>query len=217
MRRSGHNAAALLCEHAATTEQATEHPMTTTTAAHRAASDPVQTILELFQARGSSEYGGEAVTQEEHALQAAACAMKDNADDALVAAALLHDIGHLLHDLPDDAPEEGVDDHHENSGAAFIDAHFGPEVCEPVRLHVAAKRYLTAVEPDYMAKLSEPSITSLMLQGGPMSEEEQATFRANPHWEAALRLRRYDEEAKIPGAQTPSVADFTDLLRRLVR
>jgi phosphonate degradation associated HDIG domain protein len=191
--------------------------MTSSTADSPTASDPVQTILDLFQARGSSEYGGEAVTQEEHALQAAACAMKDNADDALVAAALLHDIGHLLHDLPDDAPEEGVDDHHENSGAAFIDAHFGPEVCEPVRLHVAAKRYLTAVEPDYMAKLSEPSITSLMLQGGPMSEEEQATFRANPHWEAALRLRRYDEEAKIPGAQTPSVADFTDLLRRLVR
>jgi phosphonate degradation associated HDIG domain protein len=179
--------------------------------------DPVQTILELFQARGSSEYGGEAVTQEEHALQAAACAMADGADDALVAAALLHDIGHLLHDLPDDAPDDGVDDHHENSGGAFVEAHFGPEVCEPVRLHVAAKRYLTAVEPDYMAKLSEPSVTSLMLQGGPMSEEEQATFRSNPHWQAALRLRRYDEEAKIPGAKTPTVADFTDLLRRLVR
>jgi phosphonate degradation associated HDIG domain protein len=179
--------------------------------------DPVQTILDLFQARGTSEYGGEAVTQEEHALQAAACAMADGGDDALVAAALLHDIGHLLHDLPDHAPDEGVDDHHENSGAAFIDAHFGPEVFEPVRLHVAAKRYLTAVEPDYMAKLSEPSVTSLMLQGGPMSDAEQATFRANPHWEAAVRLRRYDDEAKVPGAKTPAVADFADLLRRLVK
>jgi phosphonate degradation associated HDIG domain protein len=179
--------------------------------------DPVQTILELFQARGSSEYGGEAVTQEEHALQAAASAMRDGGDEALIAAALLHDIGHLLHDLPDDAPDEGVDDHHENSGGAFIEAHFGPEVCEPVRLHVAAKRYLTAVEPEYMAKLSEPSIVSLQLQGGPMSDEEQATFRANPHWEAALRLRRYDEEAKVPGATTPTVKDFADLLRRLVK
>ena len=179
--------------------------------------DPVSTILELFQARGSSEYGGEAVTQEEHALQAAAFAMHDGGDEALIAAALLHDIGHLLHDLPEDAPDDGVDDHHENSGAAFIDAHFGPEVCEPVRLHVAAKRYLTAVEPDYMAKLSEPSIVSLQLQGGPMSAAEQAAFRANPHWEAALRLRRYDEEAKVPGATTPKVEDFADLLRRLVR
>ena len=179
--------------------------------------DPVTTILNLFQARGGSEYGGEAVTQEEHALQAAACAVEDGCDEALVAAALLHDIGHLLHDLADDAPDEGIDDHHENSGAAFIDAHFGPEVCDPVRLHVAAKRYLTATEPGYFEKLSEPSIVSLNLQGGPMSAEEQEAFRANPHWEAALQLRRYDEQAKIPGATTPKVEDFADLLRRLVK
>jgi phosphonate degradation associated HDIG domain protein len=179
--------------------------------------DPVTLILDLFRARGKSEYGGEAVTQEEHALQAAACAMADGADDALVAASLLHDIGHLLHDLPDESPEEGIDDHHENSGARFIEAHFGPEVCEPVRLHVAAKRYLTAVEPDYLARLSKPSIISLELQGGPMSSDEQDAFRANPHWQAAVRLRRYDEEAKVPGAVTPSVEDFTDLLYRLVK
>lgn len=179
--------------------------------------DPVGMILGLFRDRGGSEYGGEAVNQEEHALQAAACALAEAADDALVAAALLHDIGHMLHDLPDDAPEEGIDDHHENSGARFVETHFGPEVSEPVRLHVAAKRYLTAVEPDYMAKLSEPSITSLMLQGGPMSAEEQEAFRRNPHWEAAIRLRRYDELAKVPGAKTPSVADFAPLLARLVR
>ncbi len=95
--------------------------------------------------------------------------------------------------------------------------HFGPEVAEPVRLHVAAKRYLTAVEPDYMAKLSEPSVTSLMLQGGPMSTAEQEEFRLNTHWEAAVRLRRYDEIAKVPGAETPSVAEFAPLLARLVR
>jgi predicted HD phosphohydrolase len=157
------------------------------------------------------------VTQEEHALQAAACAIADDADEALVAASLLHDIGHLLHDLPDDAPDTGMDDHHENSGARFIEEHFGPEVCEPVRLHVAAKRYLTAVEPEYMGKLSEPSITSLMLQGGPMSAEEQEAFRKNPHWEAAIRLRRYDELAKDPEAKTRTIDDFAPLLGRLVR
>ena len=86
-----------------------------------------------------------------------------------------------------------------------------------MRLHVAAKRYLTAVEPEYMAKLSEPSVTSLMLQGGPMSTAEQEEFRAHPHWEAAVRLRRYDELAKVPGARTPSVADFAELLGRVIR
>jgi len=179
--------------------------------------NPVALILELFRERGSSEYGGEAGNQEEHALQAAACALAEGAAESLVAASLLHDIGHMLHDLPDDAPDEGIDDHHENSGARFVAEHFGPEVAEPVRLHVAAKRYLTAVEPDYMAKLSEPSITSLMLQGGPMSATEQEEFRQNPHWEAAVRLRRYDELAKVPGATTPSVDDFAPLLERLVR
>lgn len=181
------------------------------------ATDPVEMVLGLFRTRGKRAYGGEMVTQEAHALQAAACAMADAADELLVAAALLHDIGHLLHELPDDAPEKGIDDHHENSGARFIEAHFGPEVCEPIRLHVAAKRYLTAVEPDYLAKLSEPSIVSLQLQGGPMSAEEQETFRAHPHWEAAVRLRRYDDEAKVPGANTPAVSDFTGLLYRLVK
>jgi len=175
----------------------------------------VTEIERLFAARGDSEYGGEAVSQREHALQAAAAAVADGADEPLVAAALLHDVGHLLHDLPADAPEAGIDDHHENSAARFLAAHFGPEVCEPVRLHVAAKRYLTAVEPDYLAKLSGPSVTSLMLQGGPMRAAEQEAFRANPHWQAAVRLRRYDEAAKVAGAATPSLADFLPLLARV--
>jgi phosphonate degradation associated HDIG domain protein len=181
------------------------------------ASNPVALILRLFRERGSSEYGGEAVNQREHALQAAACAIAEGAGEALVAASLLHDIGHMLHDLPADAPSDGIDDHHENSGGRFVAEHFGPDVAEPVRLHVAAKRYLTAVEPSYLAKLSAPSITSLMLQGGPMSETEREEFRRNPHWEAAVRLRRYDELAKVPGAQTPDVEDLAPLLERLVR
>jgi len=174
-------------------------------------------IERLFAARGGSEYGGEAVSQLEHALQAAAAAVADGADDPLVAAALLHDVGHLLHELPPDAPEAGIDDHHENSAARFLAEHFGPEVCEPVRLHVAAKRYLTAVEPEYLARLSGPSVTSLRLQGGPMSPAEQEAFRANPHWRAAVRLRRYDEAAKVAGLATPPLAEYLPLLARVAR
>ena len=177
----------------------------------------VAEIERLFATRGDSEYGGEAVSQAEHALQAAAAAVADAADEPLVAAALLHDLGHLLHDLPADSPEAGLDDHHENSAARFLEAHFGPDVSEPVRLHVAAKRYLTAVEPDYLARLSGPSVTSLVLQGGPMSPAEQEIFRANPHWQAALRLRRYDEAAKVAGAATPTLTDFLPLLARVAR
>jgi len=177
----------------------------------------IDEIERLFAHRGDSAYGGEAVSQREHALQAAAVAAADGADDPLVAAALLHDVGHLLHDLPADAPEAGIDDHHENSAARFLAAHFGPEVCEPVRLHVAAKRYLTAVEPDYLGTLSGPSMTSLMLQGGPMSPSEQEAFRANPHWQSAVRLRRYDEAAKVAGAATPPLSHFLPLLARVAR
>jgi len=174
-------------------------------------------IERLFAVRGNSQYGGEAVTQLEHALQAAAAAVADGAEEPLVVAALLHDLGHLLHDLPADTPEAGIDDHHENAAATFLAKQFGPEVCEPVRLHVAAKRYLTAIEPDYLARLSGPSVTSLQLQGGPMNPAEQAAFRANAHWQSALRLRRYDEDAKVAGAAAPPLTDFLPMLARVAR
>ena len=127
---------------------------------------------------------------------------------AEIAAALLHDVGHLLHALPDDAPEQGIDDFHEKLAAAWLEKHFIAEVVEPVRLHVAAKRYLCAVEPGYFEKLSPPSVLSLELQGGPMSASEIASFENNRHYPAAVRLRRFDEEAKIEGLKTPGVEDF---------
>lgn len=179
--------------------------------------DPVTAIVRLFTEKGDSEYGGESVTQREHALQAAACALRDGADDPLVVAALLHDLGHMLHDLPDDAPDEGIDDAHEVTAARKLAPWFGLDVTEPVRLHVDAKRYLTGSDPGYMALLSEPSITSLMLQGGPMDAAAQEEFRQNPHWEAAVRLRRWDDEAKVPGAETPSVDEFLPLIRGVLR
>lgn len=165
-------------------------------------------VLRLFEKGGDSQYGGESVSQLEHGLQAALLAEQEGAPDELVVAALLHDIGHLLHDLPDDAPDNGVDDLHENLGAAWIKGRFPASVLEPVRLHVASKRYLCAFEPGYLEALSEPSRVSLQLQGGPMSAEECEAFREGEFFESAIRLRRWDDEAKIAGLETPPLSYF---------
>lgn len=165
-------------------------------------------ILRLFRERGGSQYGGEAVSQQEHALQAAFFAERAQASSSLIAAALLHDVGHLLHSLPDDAPERGVDDHHESLAARWLERRFGPDVVEPVRLHVAAKRFLCATDADYERQLSPPSILSLKLQGGPMSEAEVQAFRENPHCDAAVALRRWDDAAKVPELVTPPLEHY---------
>ena len=168
----------------------------------------IERILQLFDEHGDSEYGGEAVTQREHAIQTALLAEEQNAPSPLIAAALLHDIGHLLHKLPDDAPEEGVDDVHEELGERFLKKMFPPAVCEPVRMHVLAKRYLCATDPDYFGRLSPPSVTSLQLPGGPMSDGEVADFESTPFFDDAVKLRRWDDEAKVVGKQTPEIAHF---------
>lgn len=168
----------------------------------------VDEIDSLFAESGNSQYGGEAVSQLEHALQCALLAEQNQAPPALITASLLHDIGHLLHDLPDDAPDQGVDDQHENSGYQFLRQRFGAEVSEPVRLHVAAKRYLCTVDDSYEDQLSEPSQVSLRLQGGKMSDQELDSFRANPHWESGVRLRYWDDLAKVANLPTPSINHF---------
>ncbi len=103
------------------------------------------------------------------------------------------------------------------AGHAYLTGCFGPEVTEPVRLHVAAKRYLCAAEPDYFGKLSPDSVLSLSLQGGPMSSEEAAAFRAQPHADAAVQLRRYDEAAKAKDLPTPPAEHFRPHLERCLR
>lgn len=174
-------------------------------------------IQGLLEGRAEGRYGLSLVNQQQHALQAAWLAERESRGDAMVAAALLHDIGHLVHDLGENAADEGVDDMHEALGHAWLVRHFGPEVTEPVRLHVAAKRYLCAVEADYFAKLSTDSVKSLALQGGPMSAAEVAGFEADPHCAAAVQLRRYDEQAKVKGLQTPPVAHFMPAVERCLR
>ncbi len=171
-----------------------------------------QELLDIFVGRATRRYGLSAINQLQHALQAAALAEADGAPPATVLASLLHDVGHMVHQLGEDPAARGIDDRHEELGAKWLAEGFGPDVCEPVRLHVAAKRFLCTTESDYFAKLSPDSVRSLELQGGTMSADEVDAFRANPLYTEAVRLRRYDEGAKDPRAQTP---DFDYYLRHV--
>ncbi len=164
-------------------------------------------IRAAFARRGHEGYG-EGVSQLDHALQCGTFAERDGASAALISATFLHDIGHMLHDLPQDIADAGIDTQHESLGSAWLSRHFGPAVTEPVRLHVAAKRYLAAVEPGYFERLSEASVLSLKLQGGPMSPAEALAFEAEPYFADAVKLRRWDEEGKILGYKTRAMAHF---------
>jgi [1-hydroxy-2-(trimethylamino)ethyl]phosphonate dioxygenase len=174
--------------------------------------DPVSHVMECFRLRGDSEYGKEAVSQIEHALQTAYAAEQMGGTPQFIAACLLHDVGHLLHDLPEDAPDQNIDDEHERLGAAWLVEYFLPEVVEPIRLHVAAKRYLCGVDRAYFSKLSPPSVQSLELQGGPMTPSQAAHFESHPHFQAAIQLRRLDDQAKIPNLSTPPLNHFREHL-----
>jgi [1-hydroxy-2-(trimethylamino)ethyl]phosphonate dioxygenase len=174
-------------------------------------------LLALYARRGARAYLGEAVTMTQHGLQAAHCAQSRNAPAALVVAALLHDIGHLLESVPDDIAEWTSDAGHERSGSRWLARRFGPEVCEPVRLHVAAKRYLCATDPAYFGQLSPASVVTLGLQGGPMSAAQTAAFAAEPCWREAVLLRRCDDEGKVAGLAVPGFEHYRPLIERLAR
>jgi phosphonate degradation associated HDIG domain protein len=178
--------------------------------------DPVRLIAELFASEGAEEYLGEPVTQAAHMLQTATLAEGAGAAPELVAAALLHDVGHFTGAVTGRQLMSGTDNRHGEVGADWLAQWFGPKVIEPVRLHVAAKRYLCAVEPDYAAALSPASIFTLSIQGGPMRDAEARDFAESPYAEAACRLRRWDDAAKQPGAKTPPFGHFRPLLTALI-
>src|SRR5215831_16227688 len=169
--------------------------------------DCIEEIIALFESRARTAYLGEAVSQREHALQAAQLAVRDGAGDALVVAALLHDIGYLV---------GSGNEPHEQRGSDWLAQHFGQEVTEPVRLHVTAKRYLCSVDPAYSQCLSRASILSLHHQGGPLSIDESHCFELNRFHQDAIKVRRWDDLAKTPGLAVPEPLDYVPILRRVV-
>jgi phosphonate degradation associated HDIG domain protein len=177
----------------------------------------VDDIMNLFTQRGAMAYHGEAISQTEHALQAAALAMQEGAPDHLVVAALLHDIGHLLDGQDEDLTIRGLDGRHEEAGYTWLAAHFSPAVIEPIRLHVTAKRYLCAVKPTYLAGLSAASRHSLTLQGGPMNGKELMDFENNPFYHDAIRLRHWDDTAKVYGLKVPGLERYRERLKSTLK
>jgi predicted HD phosphohydrolase len=168
-------------------------------------------LFDRLATRGAGAYGLSDVSQLEHALQSAALASASDHGDEFVIAALFHDIGHLVADEDVDLAAKGIDDRHEETSAGALSQVFGPEVSEPVRLHVAAKRYLCGA--DYYALLSADSKRSLALQGGPMDEAELMAFEAEPHFKAAIALRRIDDAAKEPGLKVPGLQGYRVLAK----
>ncbi len=175
----------------------------------------VDVIARLFASEGAADYLGEPVSQAAHMLQAGALAERAGAPPELVAAALLHDVGHFTGTRTGQDLMRGTDNRHDDQGAAWLAQWFGPQVTEPVRLHVAAKRYLCAVEPRYLSGLSAASVYTLGVQGGPMRPDEISVFEASQHASAACQLRRWDDAAKDPDAVVPPLAHFAPLLAAL--
>jgi phosphonate degradation associated HDIG domain protein len=173
----------------------------------------VDEVLALYERWGPERYDEE-VTQLEHALQCAALAREGGASDALVAAALLHDVGHLL-ELAGGRFRSDVDEHHESRGARYVSSLFGSEVTRPIALHVQAKRYLCAVDPGYAAALSAGSTVSLAKQGGAMSRAQATAFERQPGADDAVLLRRWDDEAKVPDLDVGTMAQHRALLAAL--
>lgn len=169
-------------------------------------------IVDLWARRGAIAYQGEGITQLQHAWQCGRLAAQAGAAPALQLAAWLHDLGHLMTDLDGSPTLRGIDDGHEELGGRVLEETFGDAVGGPVRLHVAAKRCLVATRPGYRERLSADSVRSLALQGGPMDAAEAARFATLPWAQDALRLRSWDEAAKVEGLGAP---DFEGAMRAL--
>lgn len=177
--------------------------------------DTPEEVLELLVTHGGESYFGEPVTVLKHCLEAAHFAREANSPPTLIAAALLHDVGHLLHQEGEEVAEHGVDTRHEELADQLLSAHLPASVTEPIRLHVAAKRYLCFADTAYLEALSPSSVLSLGLQGGPMSQEEAVAFLAGPFAQEAIALRHWDDEAKIPALPVPPAESYLPLLKEL--
>ena len=181
------------------------------------ASDTPEAIVQLMINRGGESYFGEPVTVLEHCLQAAFFASESASPDTQIIAALLHDVGHLLHQEGEDVADFGVDTRHEELANQKLAAHLPAAVMEPIRLHVAAKRYLCFADSAYLDALSPSSVLSLGLQGGPMSVDEAKAFLALPFAREAIALRQWDDEAKIPKLPVPDIHAYLSQLKTIWR
>ncbi len=180
-------------------------------------SEVIEIVMSLFGRAGKNAYFGESVTQTEHALQCAHLAASSGAGADLITAALLHDVGHLLCGLAEDAAVRGIDDTHENYGTDWLDRYFGADVITPVRLHVTAKRYLCCIDTAYLAGLSSASQLSLRLQGGPFTMDQARHFEREPYFVAAVAVRRWDDLAKVPGLDVPALDHYRPALASALR
>jgi len=180
------------------------------------AANIVPFIADIFARRGADSYLGEDVTMSEHMLQGAELAEQAGAGDALIAAALLHDIGHFTNEFPDDALAKGTDTLHEEAGAAVLRAFFPQVVTDCVYYHVAAKRFLCATDVGYFDQLSAASVHTLNLQGGPMDAQEVAKMRQNPNLDAIVQVRIWDDLGKVAGHVTPPFSHYEPILQRVV-
>ena len=177
----------------------------------------VDEIFQLLEERGRGSYFGEPVSQLEHALQCADLALQEHASNEMIAAALLHDAGHLLHEQAENIADRGIDVAHEELAQSWLSRYFGPAVTRPIALHVAAKRYLCATDESYLAGLSPASLKSLKLQGGVMSGQEVRRFESDDFARDAVRLRQWDDLAKIAGKNVPPLSHYRSVLECLLR
>ncbi|MEM7119778.1 MAG: hypothetical protein AAF563_00800 [Pseudomonadota bacterium] len=177
----------------------------------------VDKLEALFTAIAGTSYLGEPVTIAEHMLQSAACAQRDGADDALIAAALLHDVGYYVDPAPDNDNEMDLRKRHDLAAARILAPVLPAGVTEPIRLHADAKRYLCAIEPDYYDKLSDASKHTMRMQGGIMSADEAKAFANLPFCDDAVRLRRWDDEGKAPETAVPGFEAYRVMLETLAR
>lgn len=177
----------------------------------------VNHIEDVFRRRGSESYLGEQVTMAQHMLQTAQCAELAGVNDSQIVAALLHDIGHYKNEIPETSLAKGIDNFHEEAGANFLEDYFPISVVEPIRQHVAAKRYLCAVKSDYLKRLSPASVLTLNLQGGPMNKEEIEEFEKNDYLDQCIQLRFWDEESKDLEREHPPFIYYRPLIESLVK
>ena len=179
-------------------------------------SNIVDFICDIFYRRGREEYLGEAVTMEQHMLQAAYFAEQDKQPEVVVVAALLHDIGHFTSEFGAYSPDDTKDKYHEIAGAEILQEYFPGLISDCARYHVAAKRYLCATQPEYFDRLSDASIHTLELQGGPMTAAEVEEFERQPNLEKIIKVRHYDEAGKIADFKTPPLSHYEPMMRRQV-